>query len=71
MECVIDFDGINAVSIERLLYTNDDCIPITIIMYNLDTANELKEMMFKCSDKQHNRLVSEFKEYLSCKYRNA
>ncbi len=64
---VVDFSNIDAFSIERNV---SDDVPHTVIGYWLADGTGVKslhEWYLGCSEETHERLVSEFKEYVKAK----
>lgn len=64
----IDFEGMNAVSIERI--SSDDTVygTRTIIGYMTPNNSQLAEWYIYCNMDTHNYLVEKFRQYLKTKY---
>lgn len=61
---VIDFNLLNPFSIERII-KND---AVTTVLGYFDTKGEPREWYLECSFDMHQRLATEFKEYIFNKY---
>jgi hypothetical protein len=62
--CEIDFNVINAFSVERNVNDNRPC---TIIGYFIDNSTAPLEWYLFCSDDQHHKIVTQFKEHKESK----
>jgi hypothetical protein len=62
-ELVIDFEGYNAVSVERAMRDNDPCTIIGCFERN----GNYNEYMFFTSNTIHSEIVQQFKDYLEDK----
>lgn len=67
-EFEMDFEAIDALSVERILYGNK---PITVIGFvrNRDKKDGLHtgQWQFHCSVEEHNKIVKKFREYIKSK----
>lgn len=61
----VDFEEMNAFSIERLI---EGSTILTVIGYKVN--DEIKEWYLRCDDIQHERLAEEFKQYMKKKNGN-
>ena len=65
-EVIIDFAGLNAVSIERQV--DDDGLEHTVIGY---VNGDIQEWYVYCSRENHSILCKQFADYLDFKYDNS
>ena len=59
LDAVIDFEGMNAFSVERTLYNNES---VTIVGWLLN--DKLQLWYLRLSPDDHNKLLKDFKQYL-------
>lgn len=62
----IDFDGMCAVSVERML--SDDGLPVTVIGYRTAQDSPLSEWTIYCNIQVHQDLVKQFQTYTAKKH---
>jgi hypothetical protein len=60
----VNFNKINATSIERMLDHRRENTPVTVIGYLLPNTNEVREWYFNCTQTEHDTLVEKFIEYM-------
>ena len=62
----IDFDGMCAVSVERML--SDDGLPVTVIGYRTAQDSPLSEWTIYCNTQVHQGIVDQFQTYTAKKH---